>query len=351
MLFPNLPYVLLEDPDTLYLSKNDPRGFLEQYGEGAIFDEIQNAPQLFSYLQGVLDKTKKTGRFILTGSQNYLMMQNISQSLAGRVAILELLPLSLHELQNSHYNFKSYEELLFNGFYPRKYDKNIAPHDYYSNYVKTYIERDIRLLKNVHDQTVFHKFLKMCANRVGQILNVSSLGDDCGITHNTAKAWMSLLETSYIVYLLKPYHKNLNKRLIKSPKLYFYDVGLASFLADIDSIQRMQNHPLKGGLFENMILSELIKQRFNNGKNLNLFFWHDQSGREIDIIIDDGGPVQLIEVKAGRTVNSDYFKHLAYMQELLRKHQNISNESYLIYGGDKGHTFNTIKVTPWNKFV
>lgn len=328
--FPNKPYVLLEDPETRIFAEEDPRGFLDQFPEGAVIDEIQRVPVLFSYLQGILDNKNKEGLFILTGSQNFLLMEKITQSLAGRIAILRLLPLTIGELSSAGISFDAYEEYLFRGMYPRLYDKHVSPLDLYPNYVQTYLERDLRELKNVHNLSTFHMFLKMCAQRTSQILNLSSLANDCGITHNTVREWISLLETSFIIFRLTMYHKNFNKRLIKMPKIYFLDTGLASYLAGIKSVRQLRTHPLKGALFESFIMSELLKYQYNRGRDNNLYFWRDKTGHEIDCILEDPAGIMPIEVKSGHTITADYFKNIKYWCHLA----GIDiKESYVIYGG------------------
>lgn len=333
-VFPNLPYVLLEDPDTRAFAEEDPRSFLAHYEKsGAILDEVQRVPELFSYLQGVLDEHQRPGQFILTGSQNFLMMERISQSLAGRVGIVKLLPLSMRELARHGVETGRYEDLLYAGLFPRPYSSDIQPQDFYSSYIQTYIERDLRLLKQVQNLSTFQTFMKMCAYRSGQVVNYSSLAHDCGITHNTAKAWLSLLETSLLVVLIRPHHKNFNKRLVKMPKLYFTDPGLAAHLAGVQSADDLFYHPLKGGLFESLIITEFLKFRLNRGKESNLYFWRDKLGHEIDCIIEYGGwdPVP-VEIKSGRTASSDYFKEITYWNSLSG---NTPDRSFVVYGGDQ----------------
>ena len=328
--FPNKPYVLLEDPETRIFAEEDPRGFLAQFPKGAVIDEIQKVPLLFSYLQGFLDNENKEGLFILTGSQNFLLMEKITQSLAGRIAILKLLPLTMKELASVNINFDSYEEYLFRGMYPRLYDKSINPADLYPNYIQTYLERDLRELKNVHNLSTFHIFLKMCAQRTGQLLNLSSLANDCGITHNTAREWISLLETSFIIFLFTAYHKNFNKRLVKMPKIYFFDSGLASYLAGIKNSKQLKIHPLRGALFESFIMSEFIKYQYNRGRDSNLYFWRDKTGHEVDCILEGPVGIRPIEIKSGRTITADYFKNIKYWCRLAKINM---KKSYIIYGG------------------
>ena len=346
--FPKKPYVLLEDPDTREFAQKDPRGFLGQYPHGAILDEIQRVPQLFSYLQGILDKAKTPGLFILTGSHNFLLMEQITQSLAGRVALLSLLPLSWQELSDSKNAFKNFEEHLFHGGYPKIYSDHLNPNDLYANYVRTYIDRDIRLIKNVHDLSIFHTFLKLCANRTGQLLNLSSLADECGITHNTAKAWISVLESSYIIFLLRPHHNNLNKRLVKTPKLFFYDTGLASYLMGISDKHMLAQNPLKGNLFECFIISEIIKSQFNKGNDPSIYFWQDKLGREIDCLIDNGPSSIPVEIKSGKTITDDYFKYITYWCSLSKY---PAEKARIVYGGNVSQQRTTGFVQGWQEFL
>lgn len=344
-LFSDKPYVSLEDPDNRRFAIDDPRGFLSAHKNGAVFDEIQRAPHLFSYLQGIIDAKNIPGMFILTGSQNFLLMEKITQSLAGRIALLHLLPFSMQELNEVDRGFPEYEQFMFMGMYPRLYDQDIMPVDLYPNYVNTYVERDIRLLKNVHDLSAFHRFLKMCAFRTGQLLNLSSLADDCGISHNTAKSWLSLLETSFVVFLLRPHHRNFNKRLVKMPKIYFYDTGLACYLTDIREEKQLINHSLKGGLFESFILSELLKFRYNRGRRPDLYFWRDKAGHEIDCIIEKGTTLFPVEIKAGKTVTPDYFKNIKYWNKISG---NNPEDSCVVYGGDTRQLLHGTTVLPWS---
>lgn len=329
-IFPEYRYESLEDPDTRLFATTDPRRFLES-DKKMVIDEIQRVPELFSYLQTKSDKANINGQYIISGSQSFLLNQHISQSLAGRVAILNLMPLSLSELRDHGIPIMGYEKLIYQGFYPRLYDKVISPGDFYPNYIQTYIERDVRLLQNIHDLTLFVRFLKLCAGRVGQLLNLNSLANDCGISPNTAKSWISVLEASYIIFLLQPHYKNFNKRLVKMPKLYFIDTGLASSLLEIRSESQLSTHFLRGALFENFIISEFIKQRLNNGLRSNCYFWRDNKGIEIDCIIENGNQLTPVEIKSGNTFNQDFFKHLNYWNKLS---DNSGKNSYLIFGGD-----------------
>ncbi|MBN2831606.1 MAG: ATP-binding protein [Candidatus Omnitrophica bacterium] len=343
-VFPDKEYVNLENLDTREFALNDPRGFLATYNKGAIIDEAQRAPALFSYIQAAVDRSNKAGRFILTGSQNILLQENISQTLAGRVAILKLLPFSLEELKNTRYEPDSAEEYIFTGAYPRIYDKKIDPHDWYPNYIQTYIERDVRLIKNIPDLNTFQKFIKLCAGRIGQVLNLLSLGNDCGIAHNTAKSWISVLESTYIVFLLRPYHKNFNKRLIKMPKLYFYDTGLACSLLGIENKKQLSTHYSGGSLFESFALSEIIKHRFNRGLEPRCYYLRDRTGNEVDCIMEKDKSLLSIEVKFSKTIADDFFNGLKYWSKVAGK---TNSRPYLIYNGKEHQKRSFGEVISW----
>jgi uncharacterized protein len=329
-VFPDYRYESLEDPGTRLYAQSDPVRFLGA-GEKMIIDEIQRVPELFSYLQTNTDKANISGQYIISGSQSFLLNQHISQSLAGRVAVLNLMPLSLSELCDHRISSTDYNKLIFQGFYPRIYDKDINPVDFYPNYLQTYVERDVRLLQNIQDLNLFIRFLKLCAGRTGQLLNLTSLANDCGISGNTAKSWISVLETSYIIFLLQPHFKNFSKRLVKMPRLFFTDTGLASSLLGIQSENQLSTHYLRGALFENFILSEFIKIRLNQGLRPNLYFWRDNKGVEIDCIIENGNDLTPVEIKSGNTFNQDYFKNINYWNKLSG---NTPENSWVVYGGD-----------------
>ena len=347
-MFQERPYVSLEDPDELDFSIEDPRLFLNRFPDGAIIDEAQLNPELFSYLQTKVDNDGRMGLFILTGFQQFGFMEKITQSLAGRVATVPLLPFSLGELQGVNRAPARLEELLWTGLYPPIWDRNIDPPLWHGNYVETYLERDVHRLINVRDRSTFHRFLRMCAARTGQILNLSALGNDCGITHNTAKAWLSVLEASYVVHLLPPHHRNFRKRLIKAPKLFFLDTGLAAYLMGIQDAEQLQVHPQRGALFETWVLAELLKGRLHRGLNSNLFFWRDQSGLEVDIIIDNGLTLIPVEVKSGTTVNRDFFRGLERWTALAGE---ISESPHLVYGGDQRQKRKQGEVLPWDRIT
>lgn len=326
--FPALSYVSLEEPDIRQIALTDPRGFLSNYPSGAILDEIQNTPDLFSYIQRIVDEDRRI-RFILTGSSNFLLMEKISQSLAGRTAVLHLLPFSMKELEPLP---ESYEELIFKGQYPRIYDREIHPPDFYPSYIQTYIEKDVRLIKNIGDINAFIQFTQLCAGRIGQLINFAGLASDAGISPNTARSWFSILESSYILYRLQPYHRNFNKRLIKSAKLYFYDTGVACSLLGVREQGQVNLHYLKGALFENLIINEFIKRAFNQGENHLPYFWQDNHGREIDCMLENGNNLFAVEIKSGKTMSTSYFDTMDYFESLSA----INRERmYVVYGGDQ----------------
>jgi predicted AAA+ superfamily ATPase len=334
LCFPSKPYISLENPDVWEFSHADPRGFLNQFPLGAILDEAQKAPHLFSYLQQILDETNKKGLFILTGSNNFLMQESISQSLAGRIGYLELLPLSLAEIASHKALPVGFASLAFKGGYPELYKGGMRPLDWYPNYVNTYLERDVRQLKNIGNLGAFLRFLKLCAGRTGQVLNLAALASDCGIDAKTASSWMSVLQTSFIVYLLRPYHHNFNKRISKSPKLYFYDTGLACNLLGIEKYQQITTHAAKGALFENMVVTEVLKYRLNKGLPDNLYYWRIKTGQEVDLVLDTAGSITAIEAKAGETINGDYFKHMNYFEQLTE----VPLKKLLVYNGKEAQT-------------
>lgn len=340
----NAIYVSLEDLDEREFARSDPRGFLKRFENGGIIDEIQKLPELVSYLQSFLDNKKKNVPIILTGSAQLTLLANVSQTLAGRIAIIELLPLSHQELTKSNVAPESMEQLFLKGFYPRLYKEKINSSDWYQDYVKTYIERDIRDLLKIHNLGVFQRFLKMCASRAGQILNLSSLAGDCGISHSTASAWFNILEATYVIFRLEPHYKNFSKRLIKSPKLFFYDTGLLCFLLDVKSDTELETHSSRGAIMENWVAAEIIKARFNAHKPRNFYFWRDNKGSEVDFIIDHGQKLIPVEIKSGITVASDFFKNIFYWSKLAG---NSAEKGYLIYAGEDNQFRTGINVLGW----
>lgn len=342
--FPEYRYVSLEDLDQREFAEMDPRGFLNQFSGGAILDEAQRCPALFSYIQTRVDERQQPGEFILTGSQQFGLLSGITQSLAGRAALLTLLPMTYDELQRAEKVGQNLDKILFDGAYPPIFDRGLEPHPWHGNYVRTYLERDVRQLIKVQDLGTFQRFLKLCAGRTGQLLNLSSLANDCGITHNTAKAWISVLEASYIVHLLPPHHQNFNKRLVKTPKLYFLDTGLATWLLGIQNHEQLSTHVQRGALFETWVISELLKARYNAGETSNLYFWRDRSGHEVDLLIDHGTHLSPLEIKSGQTINKDYFKGLEFWRKLAGK---TAGQAWLVYGGDNRQIRSDVTVLPW----
>ena len=338
--FPHKPYVNLENPDVRAHAVEDPRSFLKRYPDGAILDEIQRTPELPSYLQGLVDDQPEPGRFLLTGSQQFEVMDRISQSLAGRTALLKLLPLSLPELQAGGLS-PGIDQLLLHGGYPRIHADHLNPTQALGDYFETYVQRDLRQLMAIKELALFEKFVRLCAGRCGQLLNLHNLAADTGVSHSTARAWMTLLEASYIVFLLQPHHVNISKRLIKSPKLYFYDVGLASFLLGIESELHLSRHPLRGNLFENLLMMETLKFRFNRGLRSNLSFYRDASGLEVDLLLDHGGIFTAVEIKAGATVAVDMMAGLNKLEALW---PTPLAGKMLIHGGDSNFTLNNVWV-------
>lgn len=326
--YPDMKYVSLEELDIRKFAISDPRGFLAEYNNGVIIDEIQKVPDLLSYIQGIVDQDKTNGRFILTGSNQFEYMSSISQSLAGRTGILKLLPFSYSELYGESYI--SQNEVLYSGFYPRIFDQQIRPELFLSSYLETYVEKDVRAVSKVHNLMQFHRFLQLCAGRTGQILNYNNIGNELGIDSKTVKEWLSIAMAGYIIFLLPPYYRNFNKRIIKSPKLYFFDVGLATHLLGIQRQDQLSSHPQKGELFENFVILEFLKNRYNQGKRSNLYYFRDNTGNEVDLIYETGLGAIPIEIKSAQTVNSSFFKGLDYFAKINKD----SLEKYLIMGSD-----------------
>ena len=358
--FPEHAYVSLEETESRFFARDNPREFLTRYSGPVIIDEAQRVPELFSYIQTAVDENDSSGRFILTGSQNFLLIEKVSQSLAGRCAILHLLPFSHSELEKREQaipdrienlftsNTKSNSDLwetIYNGFYPRIHDRSIPPEIWLSDYVQTYLQRDVRQLVNIGDLERFERFLSLVAGRTGQILNFSVLADSCGISVDTAKRWISVLKTSFIVFLLKPHHKNFNKRIIKSPKLYFYDTGLACHLLRIRNADQAQLHPLRGALFENYIIAEVAKSYYHHRMEPPTAFWRDQTGHEIDLLIQNHNQLFPVEIKSSQTVSKSMFDTLKWWSD--QAGQKLSDAT-LIYGGDESYTRDDISIRPWH---
>jgi uncharacterized protein len=343
--FPDYQYISLEDPDIRGFAQTDPKGFLKTFSENIIFDEVQQVPHLFSYLQTVVDASGKMGQFILSGSQNFHLLQQITQSLAGRVALFKLLPFDFQELIEENQLADNYTATMIQGFYPAIFDRQIAPSDFYNNYLQTYVQRDLTQLLNVRDLAQFRKFLVLCASRVGQLLNLNSLAQDCGISQPTAKAWLNILESSYIVFQLQPYYENFSKRIIKTPKIFFYDTGLVCHLLGFKSPKTLEINTLKGNLFENMIVSELMKQSFHQNQYIDFYFWRDSVGNEIDLLIPKATQFDIFEIKVSQTINNHFFKGFKLLQQLASEK---IDKKILIYGGNTNQSRSECDVVAWN---
>ena len=345
-VFSGRPYFSLEDTDIRRMALDDPRGFLGRLPDGGVLDEVQRAPELLSYLQSHVDADGRMGLFLLTGSQQFGLMFNVTQSLAGRSAFIELLPLSIGELTKANKSPQSLDEMLFHGGYPALYDRRLTPSQWFPAYVTAYVERDVRQLIKVQDLEIFQRFVRLCAGRSGQLLNLSSLAADCGVTHNTIKSWISVLEASYILFQLRPHHKNFKKRLVKSPKIYFYDVGLLCWLLGIREMAQVATHPLRGHIFETLIVSEYMKGYFNRGETAPLHFWRDSNGVEVDLIVDVGALLMPIEIKSGQTVNRDFFMGLKHWMGVAG---DLSDRPTLVYGGTESYNHGGVDVIGWKK--
>lgn len=338
-------YLNLENLDLLRAAQSDPRGFLRLgSGQKLIIDEIQRFPDLFSYIQVEVDEKKIPNQFVITGSQQFNMSEKISQSLAGRVTNFTLLPLSIAEIGKDF----SFTQLILQGFYPRIYDKPIPPKEYYRDYLTTYVERDVRQIKNIGDLSSFQRFLHLAAGRTGQILNLSSLASDAGVNHKTIESWLSILEASYIIFRLQPFYNNFGKRVIKSPKLFFYDTGLLCYLLGIDTEKELNAHFAKGSIFENMIISDILKKTFNYRSSDGLYFFRDNKGHEIGLLIDHGTQQTIAEIKAGKTFNTDMLAGLNFWQGLGSK---SLQDSYLVYTGDIQQKVDNTQILNWKTFV
>jgi len=346
LLAPELPYLSLEDPDTRAFATEDPRAFLRQVADGAILDEVQRAPELFSYLQGVVDADRRMGRFILTGSSQFELISSITQSLAGRAGLMHLLPFSYGELQAAGRVPSSVNALLYAGFFPPIHDRPVDPTVWLQDYVGTYLERDVRQILNIQDLATFQRFIQLCAGRIGQLLNITSLAADTGITRVTAESWLSVLQASHLVFLVRPWFTNLNKRLVKTPKLYFCDPGLAAWLIGVRTPDHISAHPQRGALFENWIMTELLKAQTNHGLKPTLHFLRDKEGHEIDALIETGPDTfHAVEIKSGETIASDFFSGLDYWRAKLTR-QTIT--PWLIHGGTTLQHREKATVLPWN---
>jgi len=346
-LFPKAPYANLEAPDTRAFATEDPRAFLAQYPKGAIIDEVQRAPQLPSYLQGIIDADPKPGRWILTGSQNLALVESVSQSLAGRSAVLHLLPLARSEVVRFKKHPKSLNEALLAGGYPRIFDQRLDPSDWLRAYVSTYIERDVRTISNIGDLTTFQRFVELCAGRTGQLLNYSALASDAGVSQPTAKAWLSVLETSFIAFRLPAFHSNLRKRLVKMSKLHFYDTGLVCWLLGIRTLDQLRSHPLRGSIFESWVVSEVIKHRANAGETTGVSFYRDRDGVESDLIVERANRLTIVEAKAAMTASASLFDSARRVRDLLAGPKRDA-EALVVYAGDEGQSRTDAQLIPWH---
>ncbi len=341
--FPEHRYISLEDLDVRQMAEQDPRGFLQQTGKKVILDEVQRVPALFSYLQGIVDERQTCGEFILTGSQNFLLMEKITQTLAGRISLMTLLPLSISELTSANLLPTTPEQFIYQGGFPRLYAQNLTPEEWLPSYITTYLERDVYDLLKVRELNAFRTFLQLCAGRVGQLVNLSSLGNDCGVNYNTIRSWLSILEASYVIFQLHPHHQNFNKRLIKMPKLYFYDTGIVCSLLGIHSPAEITNSYLKGALFENMVVADFYKQLCHQQKKPRLYFWRDKTGHEIDMIYDRGDRLLPFEIKSGATFQEDFLKNLRYWNKLYDQ----PTESHLIMNREINSLYKDCHIHSW----
>jgi predicted AAA+ superfamily ATPase len=345
-VFPKRPYVSLEEPDLRRAAMDDPRSFLDRFPDGGVLDEVQRCPEIFSYLQTRVDTDGRMGLFILTGSQQFGLLSGITQSLAGRTAFLELLPFSIPELAAAGRLPADADRMILAGGYPPLHDRDLTPSSWFGAYVTAYVERDVRQLLKVHELETFQRFVRLCAGRTGQLLNLSSLATETGVTHNTVKSWISVLEASYLVFLVRPHHANFNKRLVKMPKLYFYDPGLVCWLLGIRNAEQVETHPLRGAIFETMVVSELVKSRLNRGDRADFHFWRDSNGNEVDLIVEQGNGVVPVEIKSGRTVTGEFFAGLEKYRALAGA---ACREPILIHGGTGSYKQNGIRVVGWRE--
>lgn len=344
-LFKGKPYVNFENPSVQHEAEQNPESFLKQYHNGAVFDEVQRVPHIFRYLQEILDNNKKRGQFILTGSNNFLLQEQVSQSLAGRAGYLSLLPFSYAELVNAKLAAKDVNKHILTGGYPEIWNEKLIPGTWMNSYVHTYVQRDVRLLRNITNLGVFNRFIYLCANYAGQILNRDELAKQTGVDTKTILAWLGLLENSYIVYLLQPWYNNMNKRIVKSPKLYFYDTGLLCHLLGIKSVTALQKNNAYGALFENWVMSEIRKNNFNAARNEGMYYFRDSTGNEVDLISERDGEPVAIEIKAGGKINNNNLRGLKYWQKYQPKSQSV-----LVYGGKSNGLINErISIVSWKE--
>lgn len=345
-VFGALPYVNLENPAQREFALSDPQGFFGRYADGAVIDEAQRCPALFSWLQVIVDEARKPAHFVLTGSQQFGLLAGITQSLAGRVAMIDLLPFSAAELGAVSLLPEHLDQALFQGGYPPIHDRHLDPTAWFSNYIQTYLERDVRQLIQVRDLAQFQRFLRLCAGRSGQLLNLSALGEEAGVSHNTAREWLSVLEASFVIHRVPPFHRNFNKRLVKTPKLYFTDSGIMAWLLGIEAAEQIATHPLRGALFETWVVGEFVKRRTNAGLRPNLFFWRDRAGHEIDLLLQDGGLIRPVEIKSGATFQRDAVRGLEKWRGIAGAE---AGRPLLVYGGNESQTRSDLDVLAWRE--
>jgi hypothetical protein len=344
--FPELPYVSFEEPVTRDVFTEDPKGFLSRYTDGAVFDEVQHVPELPSYLQLMVDARPKAGRFVLTGSQHFGLVEKISQSLAGRTAVLVLLPFSADELQRGDWLSSQLNQVLWAGAYPPIHDRALRPDRWYANYLATYIQRDVRQITQVQNLAVFTRLVRLCAGSTGQLINTNRLGTECGVDHKTVRRWLGVLEASYVIGLLPPYHRNFRKRVVKTPKLYFYDTGLACHLLGIETADQLDTHPLRGALFESWVYSELTKAITNQGESSGLYFWRTHGGQEIDFLLERSGTILAIEAKAGMTVDTRAARTLG---AAVQTWGDLKVNQFIVFGGNDAMKIHGCVLLPWRK--
>lgn len=348
--FPDKPYVSLEAPDVRAFALEDPRGFLDEYPRGAVIDEVQRAPELLSYIQTLVDEGGSAGDFVLTGSANFALLDSLGQSLAGRTALLQLFPLSLAEIRRFPDPPESLFELMWRGSYPAVHDRRLEPGEWYPSYVGTYLERDVRTLVNVGDLIAFQSFVKLAAGRAAQLVNLSQLGADAGVTHQTARSWLSVLEASYLAWRLPPLHVNVSKRLVKTPKLHFLDSGLVCYLLGIGSPDQLRTHPLRGAVFETWVASEILKARVHRGLPPALSFFRDRKGVEVDVIVELGDAYLAVETKSGQTFAADFFDGIRVFESFVKASpQKPAVESFVVYGGGESRKRTAGTLVSWSK--
>ncbi|MBO9615168.1 MAG: ATP-binding protein [Dyadobacter sp.] len=343
-IFEDYRYISLENPDNRAFAADDPVGFLREYSEHVIFDEVQQVPGLFSYIQTIVDESRQMGQFILSGSQNFQLLNNITQSLAGRVVLFKLLPFDFAEMKSADLLADTFPEVCLNGFYPAIYDRSIDPTIFYANYIQTYVERDVTELANIRDLRQFRTFLSLCAARIGQLMNLSSIANECGISQPTAKAWLSILESSYITFPLQPFYRNFSKRVVKTPKIYFYDTGLLCHLLGIRDTATFAESTLRGNIFENLVIAEIYKQNEHLYLHKDYWFWRDSNGHEVDLLTQNGNLYDIFEIKSTQTIMTEHFSGLNYFNEIS---ENNAGRKTLIYGGSTNQSRTQYTVTSW----